>query len=72
MEPPKYLAEISPNCRLIIDELPPLATKVWLITKWYTGFAGTYHPEYDIVAWAPLPKLTKEQKDRIEAPQNDT
>ena len=64
----KHKAELNPACRLITDELPPGGTKVWLITKYYTGFAGTYDKhDHTIVAWSPLPKLTKEQKLKIES-----
>jgi hypothetical protein len=66
MEPPKYLAELGPIPRLIEDEKPPLATKIWLITKYGNGYAGTYDKTDPlVVAWCPLPKLTPEQKTRI-------
>ena len=61
-----YLAEERPICRLIVDEKPPLATKIWLITKYGTGYAGTYDKQdKTIVAWCPLPKLTAAQKHRL-------
>ena len=63
-----YLAELRPVCRLIIDEKPPLATKIWLITKFGTGYTGTYNKEDDtIIAWSPLPKLTTAQKHRLKS-----
>jgi hypothetical protein len=65
MDPPKYLAEVRPELRLIVDELPPLGTKVWLVDRFGNGFAGQYHPEYQVQAWAPLPKFTPEQKRRL-------
>lgn len=61
----KYLAELGPIPRLIVDEPPPLATKIWLITEYGTGFAGQYYKECGAVAWCPLPKLTPEQKARL-------
>ena len=61
----KPATEVAPECRLCMDELPPSGQHVWLITKWGNGFRGLYHPEYGIVAWAPLPALTKEQKKRL-------
>lgn len=61
----KPLTEVAPVCRLCVDQLPPLGEQVWLITKYGAGFRGLYHPEYEVVAWAPLPKLTKEQKQRL-------
>lgn len=66
MESPKYLAELGPIPRLIEDEKPPLATKVWLITKYGNGYAGMWDKnDTTIYAWCPLPKLTPEQKRRL-------
>ena len=67
----RYLAELNPACRLIVDELPPFATKVWLVTAYGRGFAGEWYRECGAVAWAPLPKLTAEQKARLAALQAD-
>lgn len=64
----KPLSEVAPMCRLIDEELPPLSKDVWLITKYGNGYRGRYDRHYDksmVVAWAPLPKLTEEQKKRI-------
>lgn len=61
----RYPAELSPACRLIVDEPAPNATKVWLITEYGRGFAGEYCPECGAVAWAPLPKLSTDQKARL-------
>ncbi len=66
MEQPKYLAELGPIPRLIEDEKPPLATKIWLITKYGNGYAGCWDKtDHTIYAWSPLPKLTPEQKRRL-------
>lgn len=62
-----YLAELRPVFRLVVDELPPIGTKIWMVTQYGNGFAGDYHKEYGIVAWCPLPKLTPEQKRRLKA-----
>ena len=61
----KPMTELRPACRLCVDEMPPTGEQVWLITKYGNGFRGLYHPEYAIVAWAPVPKLTDEQKARL-------
>jgi len=29
------------------------------------AFMGDYREDYGVVAWMPLPKLTKEQKERL-------
>lgn len=57
--------ELRPACRLCVDELPPKGEQVWLITKYGNGFRGLYHPEYQVVAWAPVPKLDDDQKKRL-------
>lgn len=61
------LSEIEPKCRLVAECPPPRGMKIWMITKYGNGFPGDYHPEWDVVAWAPLPKLTPEQKDKLAA-----
>lgn len=61
----KYLAELHPEPRLVVDVPPPKATKIWCISEHGTGFASHWHPEYGIVAWCPLPKMTPEQKRRL-------
>lgn len=66
MESPDYAAELAPIPRLVIDERPPLAKKIWLITKYGTGYAGTWDKnDSTIVAWCPLPKLRPEDKRRL-------
>lgn len=67
MDSIRHLAEIRPELRLVVDEMPPLGTKVWLVTRYGHGFAGPYHDEYGVVAWSPLPKFTPEQKRRLMA-----
>jgi hypothetical protein len=59
------LTEVAPSCRLCMDEMPPLGQDVWLISRYGNGFRGAYHPELEVVAWAPIPKLTKEQQQRL-------
>lgn len=60
-----YLAEECPSVRLVVDERPPLATKIWMIGAAGVGFAGHWHPEITAVGWSPLPKLTPAQKARL-------
>lgn len=61
-----YLAELAPIPRLIVDEKPPIATRIWLITKYGAGYAGIYDKhDMTVVAWSPLPKLTPKQKQRL-------
>ena len=70
MEPPKYIAELGPIPRLISEETPPIATKLWIITIYGNGYAGTYDKnDKTQFAWCPLPKLTPEQKRHLMALQ---
>lgn len=62
----KHLAEYRPELRFVIDERPPLATKIYMVSVFGNGFIGDWRPEYQIVAWAYLPKYSKEQKEREE------
>lgn len=63
---PKYLAELNPSVHLVKHTPPPKNTKLWLISKYGVGYAGSYTPEAtDIVAWSALPKMTKEQKEEL-------
>jgi len=67
----KPLSEVRPACRLVWEEKPPIGKRLWLISKYGNGFAGDYHPEYGVVAWAPLPKLTEEQKTKVQVYLNE-
>lgn len=64
MSPFRYSAEYRPELRMVVDELPPLGTKLYLVDSHGNGFLGPYHPEYGIVYWAHLPKRSAEQKRR--------
>ena len=66
----KPLSEVRPACRLVCEEMPPLGVRLWLISKYGNGFPGEYHPEFGVVAWAPLPKMTEEQKRKVEEMEN--
>lgn len=62
----RYMAELGPIPRLVVDEAPPIGVKLWLITQYGNGFAGDWQKHYtNVVAWCPLPKLTPEQKRRL-------
>ena len=65
----RYKAEFKPELRLVIDEAPPLGTKIWLVNVWGTGVDGQFYEGGKFIAWAPLPKFSPEQKARIEALQ---
>ena len=56
----------EPKLKLVMDEKPPMGVKVYMVSEYGTGFLGDYHPELGVVAWAELPKLSKEQRQRIQ------
>lgn len=63
----RYLSELRPELKLVIDEPPPKGTKIWMVTRYGHGFSGEWHPEFQVVAWCGLPKFTPEQKRRLMA-----
>lgn len=67
----KPLTALEPKLTLIADAMPPLGRKIYMVSEYGNGILGDYHPELGIVAWAPLPKLTKEQRKRIEEMKNE-
>lgn len=64
-EAPAYTAD-EPKLTLIADLMPPFGQKIYMISKYGNGILGDYHPELGIVAWMPLPRLSKEQRKRLE------
>lgn len=63
----KPISEVTPMCRLIIHEKPPIGKDVWLITKYGHGYRGRYdRDDNTVVAWSPLPKLTEKQRKIID------
>lgn len=63
----RYLAERDPQWRLVIDELPPRATKLLLRTLNGGAIIGDWYEEGGFVAWMPLPKYSPEQRRRLDA-----
>jgi len=61
---PRHDAD-EPACRLVVDHPPPLGTRIWLISETGNGCARHWHADSQIVAWAPLPKLTLAQRVRL-------
>ena len=56
----------EPKLKLVMDEKPPMGTKIYMVSEFGNGFIGDYHPELGVVAWAALPKLGAEQRKRIQ------
>lgn len=63
----KYLAERDPQWRLVIDVMPPKATKLLLRTEHGGAIIGDWYEEGGFVAWMPLPKYSPEQRRRLDA-----
>lgn len=57
----------EPKLKLVRDEPPPKGKRMYLVSLYGAGYIGEYHPEQGAVAWMELPRLTKEQKSRLEA-----
>jgi len=61
----RYVSELRPQYRLIVDEPPPKGAKV-ILKGIHTGAViGQYYEGGQFVAWAPLPSFTHEQKERL-------
>jgi hypothetical protein len=61
----RYLSELRPTYRLIVDEPPPNGVKVILKTLHGGAVIGRYYEGGQFVAWCPLPSFTPEQKERL-------
>lgn len=59
------LSADKPSLKLVCDDPPPLGVKLYLVSTHGIGILGDYHPEWGIVAWSELPKLSPEQKRRL-------
>ena len=60
------LTALEPKLKLICDHPPPKGKRMYLVSLHGAGYIGDYHAEHGAVAWCELPKLTKEQKERLE------
>lgn len=61
----RYASELRPEYRLVQDENPPLGTKLLLLCPTGVAVIGHFEEGLGYLAWAPLPKLTAEQKERL-------
>lgn len=50
---------------LCLDEMPPVGRFFLGLTEWGVCVKTLYHPEFRIVAWKPIPKLTDGQVARL-------
>ena len=70
MDNRSYIAALAPVPRLIETHPPPIGKKIWIITLWGNGYAGTYDRHDDSqFAWCELPALPPELKRLLLARQ---
>lgn len=67
MEQKPYKAELRPEWKFVDEEPPPVGAKVLLLTRWGSAIIGHYYKGGELVAWAGLPKLLPEQKEKMNA-----
>lgn len=61
----RYLSELRPQYRLVVEQKPPMGVKIILKTRHGGAVIGQYYDDGDFVAWAPLPSFTFEQKEKL-------
>lgn len=61
----RYLAADRPSFRHPLEDPPPLGTKLLLLTRGGVTVTGLWDPEQGAIAWAPMPKLSLELKNRL-------
>lgn len=57
----------NPKLTLVMDQKPPMGSRIYMVSEYGAGFIGEYHPELGVVAWCPLPKLSQEDRQRLMA-----
>lgn len=66
MHEQRPLSEVQPKLRLCCEEPAPKNVRIYLVSEHGAGFIGQWYDECGAVAWCPLPKLTPEQKRKLE------
>ena len=61
----RYIAEFKPAYRLQHEEPAPLGTKCIFLSPYGSAVIGHWYEGCGFVAWAPLPSLTTEQKEKL-------
>lgn len=62
----KHLAELAPLWRMQSEEPAPLGTKCIFMTPYGSAVIGHWYTGCGFVCWCPLPKLTSEQKRKVQ------
>lgn len=63
----RYIAEYHPEWKAVDLIAPPFGTKILLRTRYGTAIIGQYYPEGEFTHWCGLPRLSKEEKERMNA-----
>ena len=63
----RYIAEYQPEWKAVEDYPPPNGTKILLRTVYGTAIIGQYYPEGLFTHWCGLPRLSKKEKERMNA-----
>lgn len=66
MQSERYIAELQPSWRMQFEVPAPLATKCLFMTQYGSAVVGHWYTGCEFVAWCPLPRLSAEQKAKIE------
>jgi hypothetical protein len=61
----RYMASSRLRWRHPADEVPPLGTKLLILTDGGVCVIGLWDPQTGARAWCPLPRLSKEMKKRL-------
>lgn len=61
----RYVAEFHPEYRLQSEEPAPLGTKCIFLSPYGSAVIGKWYDQCGFLAWAPLPTLTPEQKEKV-------
>ena len=60
------MTALEPKLTLVKDVKPPMGQRIYMVSIYGVGILGDYNPELGIVAWMPLPKLSKNQRAKLE------
>lgn len=64
------LTSEEPKLKLLYEHPAPKGKRIYMVSMYGAGFIGEFHPELGVVAWCELPKLSKEQKKRLQEREN--
>ena len=67
MNSERYIAEYHPEWKAVDLVTPPFGTKILLRTRYGTAIIGQYYQEGEFTHWCGLPRLSKEEKERMNA-----